>query len=271
MPPPKPTIIVVPGAWHQPAHFEPLATSLRAKEYKVIVVRLPSLHYSKLNQPVPNGVVEDVEAIKSIATRELNDYPDYDILILTHSYSSVLGSVACQDLDKLSRRAAGHTNGIAGLMTIAGLLLPAGMSILDSTGGQVPPCIQVWQSSYSDGRQYEVSMPASPPGANELLYHDLPVTVAEHWASNLRPHIYEGHRIPIPFAGHLVLPTYYLMCEDDRMLAVEEQRFIVEEANKQMPAGKEVKVTMIDSGHNPFLSQIEETVNWIRRCAGEVL
>lgn len=110
---------MVPGAWHTPEHFEPLAAALRASEYKVILVRVPSLQYSKLNQPVPNGLIGDVDAINSIAGRELNDYPDHDILILTHSYSSVFGSVACQDLDKLARRAAGYMNGVAGLLTIS--------------------------------------------------------------------------------------------------------------------------------------------------------
>ncbi|KAL6249625.1 hypothetical protein RBB50_003478 [Rhinocladiella similis] len=129
----------------------------------------------------------------------------------------------------------------------------------------------VWQSSYPDGRQYEISMPASPPGAIELLYHDLPLSTARQWASILKPQVFEGYRIPTPFAGYRVVPTYYLMCKNDRMLTLEAQRFIVEEANKEMPSEKQISVTMIESGHSPFLSQVEETRNWIRRCAGEAL
>ena len=36
-------------------------------------------------------------------------------------------------------------------------------------------------------------------------------------------------------------------------------------------AGAEVEVTRMNSGHSPFLSKPEETVEWIRKVAGEKL
>jgi hypothetical protein len=33
--------------------------------------------------------------------------------------------------------------------------------------------------------------------------------------------------------------------------------------------GGKIEVTRIKSGHSPFLSKLEETVEWIRRVAGE--
>ena len=35
--------------------------------------------------------------------------------------------------------------------------------------------------------------------------------------------------------------------------------------------GAEVEVTRIDAGHSPFLSRVEETVEWVRGVAGEKL
>jgi hypothetical protein len=35
--------------------------------------------------------------------------------------------------------------------------------------------------------------------------------------------------------------------------------------------GADVQVTKIRAGHSPFLSKVEETAEWIREVAGEVL
>ena len=38
----KPTIVLVPGAWHGPFHFQPLTTRLEAAGYEVHPMALPS-------------------------------------------------------------------------------------------------------------------------------------------------------------------------------------------------------------------------------------
>ena len=38
----KPTIVLVPGAWHGPFHFQPLTTRLEAAGYEVLPMALPS-------------------------------------------------------------------------------------------------------------------------------------------------------------------------------------------------------------------------------------
>lgn len=85
----------------------------------------------------------------------------------------------------------------------------------------------------------------------------------------LKPFVFDANLAPVPYAGYLVVPTYFLLCEDDRALGPDIQRYIVNEANKEMPEGKEVIVTSIQSGHSPFLSGVVETADWVRRCAGE--
>ena len=39
----KPTIVVVPGAWHGPFHFKPLTSRLEAAGYEVHPMALPSI------------------------------------------------------------------------------------------------------------------------------------------------------------------------------------------------------------------------------------
>ncbi len=169
----KPAVIVAYGAWHEPAHFEPLAKVLRSKGYKVITVWLPSVHYEKLNQPVPKGLVEDVEAIRGPALSELNSNPDTDVLILGHSSGSLPGSVACQGLDKDARRSAGYSNGIVGLLVISGLLVPAGKSAMEWasswTGHQIPPTMTFHETTSRDGYKFTYTVPREPPGPVELF------------------------------------------------------------------------------------------------------
>nr|KAK5450095.1 hypothetical protein LTR18_000110 [Exophiala xenobiotica] len=269
----KPTVIVAHGAFHEPAHFVPLATVLVSKGYRVISVWLPSGHYEKLNQPVPKGLVEDIDAIRGPALFELNKNPNTDVLILAHSYSSLPGSAACQGLDKDARRSAGHNNGIAGLLVISGLLVPAGKSTVEWaagwTGHQIVPTMTFHETTTQDGHKFTFTVPRESPGPVEFFYHDVPADEAQKWASMLKPFVFDGHHAPVPYAGYLVVPTYFLVCEDDRALPADVQRYIVNEASKQMPEGKEVIVTSIQSGHSPFLSRVEETADWVRRCAGE--
>ncbi|KIW79898.1 hypothetical protein Z517_06513 [Fonsecaea pedrosoi CBS 271.37] len=77
------------------------------------------------------------------------------------------------------------------------------------------------------------------------------------------------------------LDIHYLVCEDDRALPAAIQRVMIDGADKGITAhyhhphpsttaqGSKIHVTAINSGHCPFLSRVDETVRWVRRCCGE--
>ena len=274
----KPTIVIIHGNWHSPEHFSPLVNDLSTHGYKTVSVTLPSIHYASLKQPPPTGLTEDIDAIRNTALSELTSHPTVDVVLLTHSYSSVPGSAAIQSLDIPSRRADRHSNGIAALLIIAGLFIPAGITLLGPSGGQVPPVMKLFTAKPATAANREAaeitfSGPAAEPGPVALFYHDLPVAEAEHYASLLKPAVWAPHLDTVPFTGYVVVPVFYLMCEDDRALPAAFQRELIAAANKEIAKvarpQAQINVSSINSGHSPYLSRVAETAAWVRRCVGE--
>lgn len=273
----KTTIIGVHGAWHSATHFEPLKEKLAEYGYKFIAVLLPSMHYAELKCPPPTHIKEDVEAIQGAVRAELEADPDTDVAVLTHSYSGLPGAAAVENLDKKSRKAAGFKNGISALLVMSGLLIDKGISGFDWANGIIPPTIILSHipSPVDSKTQIEISVPNPEPGPMALFYHDIPERDAEHYASLLIPHVWSVYRTPVPFAGFKIVPTYYLVTEDDRSLPPEWQRLIIKMADEATlqadPEGGKVVVDTIQAGHSPFLSKVDETAAWIRKSLGEKL
>jgi hypothetical protein len=62
------------------------------------------------------------------------------------------------------------------------------------------------------------------------------------------------------------IPSSYLVCEEDRILPPTGQMAMVEGATAM---GAQIEVERMKTGHSPFLSNVAETVGWVRRVAGE--
>lgn len=275
----KPTVVGVHGAWHSAAHFQPLKANLARHGYKFVAVLLPSMHYAELNCAPPSDIKEDVAAIQTAVVNELKADPGTDVVVLTHSYSGMPGSAAVENLDKKSRKVAGFSNGISALLVISGLLIDQGISGFDWANKIIPPTIilsHIPSPVKGRGKEIEISVPNPEPGPVELFYHDVvPRADAEYYASLLVPHVWSVYRTPVPFAGFKVVPTHYLLTEDDRSLPAGWQRLIVQMADEATlqadPQGGKIVVTSIPTGHSPFLSQVDETARWIRKCVGEIV
>lgn len=63
-PPSKPTVVIVPGAFHTAAHFHPLSRYLERQDSKSIIMRLPS-SWQKASTPTA-GMAEDVNSIRRL-------------------------------------------------------------------------------------------------------------------------------------------------------------------------------------------------------------
>ncbi|KIV86206.1 hypothetical protein PV11_01834 [Exophiala sideris] len=266
-----PTIVIVHGAWHSPEHYQVLASRLRSQGYKTVTPGLPTVHYASQGTPPPRSLSEDINAIRKAIQAGLDTDPTTDVILLAHSYGSLPASPAIQDLDKSTRLKSGHSNGIVAFLVIAGPLIPEGTSGWIWWGSQYPPILKMSKLKDEDGSETEIetSTPASPPGPLALLYHDLPTDEAEKYVAMLKPHVFNGHYDQITFAGYLAVPTYYLICEEDQALPKQFQQMIVDSADKDIAetGQRAVVVTRIGSGHSPFLSRVEETGDWVKRCA----
>lgn len=117
---PKPTIVLVPGAWHKPEAFQPLTSLLESAGYTCIGVDLASVG---AKTPL-EGTKEDIEAIKNVITPEVE--ADRDVVVLMHSYGSVPAGEAVKGLDQASRRKDGGRGGVTHLFYCAAFAPPKG-------------------------------------------------------------------------------------------------------------------------------------------------
>ena len=98
------------------------------------------------------------------------------------------------------------------------------------------------------------------------FYHDLSPEQAENWASKLQPHSYATKFIGTSSSSWRIIPSSYLICEDDRAIPVFVQEAMVKACKH---AGADMVTEKVFSGHSPFLSKPDETVDFLRRAAGK--
>lgn len=99
-----------------------------------------------------------------------------------------------------------------------------------------------------------------------IFYNDLPESEKQHWFSQLQTHSLATFYAPTTAASWKEIPTSYLLCEDDIAIPAAGQEAMIAGV-KEM--GGEIEVTRIKAAHSPFLSRPGETVEWVRRVAGE--
>src|ERR1700677_3400527 len=119
----KPTLILVPGAWHTPAHYELLITELTRHKFKCVTVSLPSVG-PKLDE-MPNSIDADIKAIRAAVTKEVAS--GSNVAVIAHSYGAIPAVSALEGLDAASNPGKAYVSAIA-LMT--SFLIPAGSSLL---------------------------------------------------------------------------------------------------------------------------------------------
>jgi pimeloyl-ACP methyl ester carboxylesterase len=96
----------------------------------------------------------------------------------------------------------------------------------------------------------------------------LPSSEVEKWAKELKTHSFGTKKAKSTAASWKEIPTWYLLCEDDKAIPKEAQEAMTQGVKD---GGGEIEVTRIKSDHSPFLSHPEEVVKWIRKAAGEEL
>ncbi len=125
----KPTIVLIPGAWHSPSHYHELILRLHKAGYATQCLRLPSVN------PDP-GTAEQADVANDIAfTREkillpLVDEAGEDVVVVMHSYGGIPGSGAARGLSKVERRSRGLQGGVVGLVFIAAFPAKEGQSLV---------------------------------------------------------------------------------------------------------------------------------------------
>ena len=253
----KPTVLLVPGAWHSPSGFSALTRYLTRHGYTVEGISLASVGAS---QPQPNFDA-DVKAISSVIAEHADR--GSDIVILFHSYGGIPGSSACKGLLKSDRQAAGKKGGIIHLIYCTAFAVEESVSLMDGLGGQPLP----WFVFDAEER---TMMPETPV---ETFYNDITdKTVLEGLVDSLQPQSYGAFWSKSTYAAWRDVDSTYVVTERDEALPPQAQRDMIAEV-RQVLDKEGGKVSMqevsMDTSHSPFVSRPEEVGKILRAIAGE--
>lgn len=125
----KPTVVIVPGAFHSPSHYDEMIAELHQAEYSTLCLALPSLNPQN---PHASDVAGDTAFVHDKMLLPLLE-AEKDILLVMHSYGGIPGSCAAKELSKGKRSSQGHTAGIVGIVYIAAILARERNSLVDPT------------------------------------------------------------------------------------------------------------------------------------------
>ncbi|CAL5870462.1 uncharacterized protein PFLUO_LOCUS4699 [Penicillium psychrofluorescens] len=239
-----PTLVFIPGSWHQPKCYDKLTTLLHGQhELNCVSVTLPST----AGNPAAT-FKDDFDAAREAISEETTH--GRNVVVIAHSYGGMVGNSAVGGFTRpRDTTETSPTGYVIGLILIATGYTLTGFTFMDPFLGHPPPS---WRVNSATGYAELVTPP------RELFYHDLPAEEAEFWVSQLRPQslkaLFEGGEYT--YAGWKDVPTWYIGTVEDRGLPVVAQRMSVGMAREM---GASVEHRELRTSHSPFLSQPEAT------------
>jgi pimeloyl-ACP methyl ester carboxylesterase len=246
----KPTIIMVPGAWHPASCFDAIASSLQSHSYKTIQITTPTV-----GSTLPFSA--DVKAIRSA----ISDSADKgeEVLLFMHSYGGVPGCCAVEGLSRESLAQTGKRGGVVGLVFCTAWMLDVGEAILSN------PIVNSSKARGVSDDPMEVWKPRGGPA--HCFYNDMNAMEQERWVGMLKHHSFDTvMRSEVTYAAWKHVPTTYIFCTEDNTIIYQTQQNLVERARKE---GSHLRTERLDASHSPFLSMPEAVVDCVRRAALE--
>lgn len=243
----KPTIVLVPGAWHNPNHYTPLTNRLEKAGYEVHALHLPS---TGLNGGYPENLGDhtpDVALISSTIQRAAD--AGQDVVVAMHSAGGVTGSEATKNLSKADRATSGLPGGVTHLVFIAAFAKPEGVAIYEPNGPSA--WIDIGPTT---------TFPKDPV---DHFYHDCDPAVVEECVKGIGRHSLAAMWTKPTYAAWKHIPSTYLVCEADRAIPVAVQEMWIQQK------GARFTVERCGAAHSPFLSMPDLTAEVVRRAAGE--
>jgi pimeloyl-ACP methyl ester carboxylesterase len=120
----KPTIVLVPGAWHTPDSYPDVVTILSKHGYATIGLPLPSVGAI----PPHKDFTDDLGGIRSCLTKLVTE--EKEVVLVVHSYSGLPGQQALERLSKNERMRKGLKGGVVRYVGINGVILPEGYPLI---------------------------------------------------------------------------------------------------------------------------------------------
>jgi len=241
----KPTIALIPGAWHTPTHYATFLSLLSSAGYPTTTIQLPSVGSS---DPDAQSTSIDAAAVREKVLLPLLN-SGKDVVLVMHSYGGSPGSAAAKGLSKTERSSNGSGGGIIGLIYLAGLVIPKGASLLSSLpGAKFDP----WVIVNEETGQLDVEDPAN------VFYHDVAPDGQAAAISALK--LQSRTALSTPSSAPAWPDEVY---NGRRGYVVALQDHTIPTIAQQMMmkfSGVEWNVKEINTSHSPFVSQPEQLV-----------
>jgi hypothetical protein len=240
----KPTVVLIPGAWHKASQYSPVTDRLKEARYEVHGIDYPS------TGPNPTNTTfrPDIDMIQSTLSTLAN--AGKDIMIVCHSAGGILAGEAVRGFSKSERETAGKAGGVIHLCYIAAFAGPEGGSLWNACNGPLE-----WE--HLEGQTSKCKRP------KEIFYNLCDPELADKHASQLDLISTGLFSTKTTYAGWKHIPGTYLLCRNDMAIPAEAQ-----EAMSTQP-GAQFDVVRCDADHSPFLCMPEYTAKVIRYAAGE--
>ncbi|KAJ5945753.1 alpha/beta-hydrolase [Penicillium verhagenii] len=285
----KPVIVIVPGAWHRPKHYQKLINALAVIGYEAVGVTMPSVDSSP---PLPTWEQDAAEV-----RRVIMEYLDAgrDVITIAHSFGGVAMSEAVKGLGRDARNKQGFSAAVVRLVYMCAVMMPKDQNFF----GQMVPATPEEEAAEAQRKSFNSQhaqmsttevRPSPKFKAIELSYDEIngpnlwklgrcydsgqrcssgvfydgcsPDEIQE--ALDLLGSFPRGPlAVPVTYSPFLEFPVTYIKCKNDRALPVSVQGRMIAQA------GGVVDVEECEEGHSPFMSNTGFIVDCLRRAAGE--
>jgi pimeloyl-ACP methyl ester carboxylesterase len=252
-----PTIVLVHGAWHQPANYQTFIDALSSAGFSVLTPRLPSCT-NDYTTPPSVSVPEDVAVIKTVLMERVN--AGEDVLLLMHSYGGLVGTEAVTaDLLRTTRAARGQPGGVIHLLYLCAYVLEPGTSIIDicKAAGLFPNWSQ-FITNFKDGSTFPVDPSISffsGEAKPDVLKTALPLLLRSPLSAfntPARSEVWKG------------LPVTYVSTLRDYAVPHVFQMIMVEQVER---AGGDVVTRTWDTSHSVFITEMRAMVDLALKAA----
>lgn len=247
-----PTIILVHGAWHVPAHYTSFIARLQHAGFEVSCPLLPTCDESKR----PNAdLYADAQVIRDQVISLVNQ--SRAVVMILHSYGGAVGAEAVKGLSSRERAAEGLHGGVTHLIYMCGFMLQVG----EIVGGASLPRPEPDPVEFDDITK--TSFLCESPV--HLVYADVEPSHAKELEGLLVRQDARAMSDVVSHPAWRYIPTTYLRTTEDRVLFLEWQDRQIEAVRNE---GVEVRVETFISSHSPFVSLVEEMVAAVKRAVG---
>ncbi|KAJ5822559.1 hypothetical protein N7447_004899 [Penicillium robsamsonii] len=245
----NPSIVIVPGAWHRPAHFEGLIDELAKINYDAEAVTMPSVDSS----PPLATWDQDAQAVREMIMSKLD--AGKDVVVLAHSFGGIAMSEGAKGLGKKERGAQGLKGGIIKLVYMCAMALPEGQSHIGHLVPQTPEEEEVERQ----GKELELKcggLEVTSDGAmllpkdhiHLIFYNRCDQKDIDRAVGLLGTFPMGPLAVPVTYTAYREIPSTYIVCKNDMALREPFQRRMIAQGEGCF------EVEECEEGHSPFMS-----------------